>query len=100
MNDILKEETKIAFIGPKEYFEIFSFLGFYCFPVNKKEDFFEVLDSVKKENFGLIFASQDIVEKETPDIVVLPGIVKKNDKDYLREEIKRAVGTKLPIMGD
>ncbi len=88
---------KIAFIGPKEYFMAFSLLGFYCFFVNKKEEFSEILDKVKKEGFDLIFASQDIVEKETSDIVVLPGIVKKSDENYLREEIKRAVGTKLPI---
>ncbi len=92
--------SKAAFIGPKEYSTVFSFLGFYCFPVDRKEDFQKVLDRVEEEGFELIFASQDIVEKETSNIVVLPGIVKKGDENYLKEEIKRAVGTKLPILGD
>lgn len=100
MNSDIKENYKIAYIGPKEYSMVFSFLGFYCFSVEKKEEFEDVLKNVKKEGFDLIFASQDIVSKETLDIVVLPGLVKKGDKDYLKEEIKRAIGTKLPTMGD
>ena len=92
--------TRIAFIGPKEYSTAFSLLGFYCFSVDKEEEFSKVLEKVKKENFDLIFASQDIVEKEFSGIVVLPGIVKKRDENYLKEEIKRAVGTKLPILGE
>lgn len=96
MINSIKKNSKIAYIGPKEYSMIFSFLGFYCFSVEKKEEFEDTLKNVKEEGFDLIFASQDIVSKETLDIVVLPGIVKKEDKDYLKEEIKRAIGTKLP----
>jgi len=94
------EENKIAFIGPKEYSKAFSFLGFYCFCAKDEKEANESIEKAKKEGFVLIFVSQDVLKKETPDIILLPGIVSKKDENYLKEEIKRAVGAKIPILGD
>ncbi|MDD2913205.1 MAG: hypothetical protein PHH17_01010 [Candidatus Pacebacteria bacterium] len=91
---------KIAFIGPKEYSEAFSFLGFYCFSADNEKEFFQIFEEIKKEKFEVVFVSQDILSEEISGIVLLPGIVKKQDEEYLKKEITRAVGAKMPMLSN
>lgn len=88
--------NKIAYIGPKEYAEAFSFLGFYCFGVDNEEEAIEKIDEIKGE-FSIIIASRDILEKEIPGVVIMPGILEKKEGDYLKDVIKRAVGSDVTI---
>ena len=89
----------IAFIGPREYSECFAFLGFYCFEAENEAQAAVKIEEARKKNFDLIITSQDILDEEK-GIVVLPGILKKERKNYLEEEIKKAVGSEMPISAD
>jgi vacuolar-type H+-ATPase subunit F/Vma7 len=88
------KERKIAFIGFPEYASAMRFFGFECFGVNDIKEAEEKIKLLREENYSLIFISQDI----TPDdvgldrVVVLPGIAKASDEQYLKKEIAKAIG--------
>ncbi len=88
------KEKRIAFVGPKEYAGVMRFAGFECFGALSESNAKEIIEKLEEENYALIFVSQDVCPKGlTMDrIVVLPGIVKEEDPDYLKKEITKALG--------
>lgn len=89
------DKKRIAFIGPREYNLSLSFLGIECFGTKDKEELLTLIKKLKEDNFNLIFTTQDLLEDDIPGVVVLPGLVKKIDQNYLKKEITKAIGSEI-----
>ncbi len=85
---------KIAFVGPKAYYFSFSFLGASCFS-STKEDIFSTIEHLKKEEFSLIFTTEDLLSEGQDGVVILPGITRKSRGNAIKNEIQRAVGSDI-----
>ncbi len=88
---------KVAFIAPEQYVESLSLLGFEVFSADTEKKAEEKIKELKGDDFGLIFVSGDIYFKETPGVVVLPGIVKKPKTGFLQEIVKDALGKEIKL---
>lgn len=88
---------KAAFLGPKGYNQIFSFLGFDCFAISNNKQAMEKIKELKENGFDLIFASKDVLEKEIEDVIILSGITKKAEDSYIEKEIQKAIGSKISL---
>ena len=76
---------KIGIIGDKKSVLGFKALGVKTFGVNTKDDFYNVLERVKNENFGILFITEDIAKEypqeieelstqTLPAVVIIPGV--------------------------
>lgn len=88
---------KIAFVGPREYHRSFQLLGFEGFAAQSKKGALDLIRKLKTQNFGLIFTSQDVLDEESPGVIILPGLVKKQKVDYLKNIIKKAIGKEIKL---
>ncbi len=88
------KEKRIAFIGSKEYVNIMRFVGFECFGVSDEEEGERKIKELKKDDYALIFISQDVCPKDIglDRVVAIPGITKASDSHYLKNEITKALG--------
>jgi vacuolar-type H+-ATPase subunit F/Vma7 len=93
------KEGKIAFIGPREYASVMRFTGFYCFGVSNTQEAQEKIKKLEEEDYTLIFISQDVAPENIgmDRVVILPGIAKEGDKNYLKKEIIKAVGGEIDL---
>ncbi len=93
------KERRIAFIGPKEYAQAMRFMGFICFGVLDEKEAEEEIIRLIDEDYALIFVAQDVSSDKirSERVVVVPGIAKKEDKDFLSEEITKAVGGEIEL---
>lgn len=83
---------KVAFIGPKNYYRAFKFLGFDCFESETEEETKELINKLKKEDYGLIFTTEDLISSGGLGVVVLPGIKSETEDKDLKNQIERALG--------
>ncbi len=92
-------ESRVAFVGPKEYVDMMRFMGFDCFGVLGKKQAAETISKLEEDNYALIFVSQDVSPDNTglERVVVLPGVLSKKDDKFLQEEIAKAVGGDIEI---
>ncbi|GEM_PF-1396807 len=95
----MKNENKIAFIGPKEYFKAMIFAGFECFYAIDKKESTELIEDLKEKEYAFIFVSQDVAPDDVGlgNVVVLPGIAKKSDSEFLKKEIIKAIGGEIKL---
>ena len=95
----MNNEQRIAFIGPKEYCNAMRFVGFECFGAFDEGQALGLIKKLKNENYVLIFVSQDIAPKDVgfDRVVVLPGMVKSSDPEYLKQEITKAIGGEINL---
>jgi len=93
------KERRIAFIGPKEYVNVMRFAGFECFGVLDIREAEEKIKELEKENYSLIFISQDVCPEDIglDRVVTLPGISKEPDGEYLKKEITKAIGGEMEL---
>ncbi len=93
------QDKRIAFVGPKEYANVMRFAGFESFKALTKKEASDLIEELKEKDYALIFVSQDVApEKLGLDRVVsLPGAVETSDKDYLKQEIIKAIGGEINI---
>ena len=93
------KEGKIAFIGPREYASVMRFAGFHCFGVSDIQEAQEKIKKLEEEDYALIFISQDVSPENIgmDRVVILPGIAKGGDKNYLKKEIIKAVGGEIDL---
>jgi vacuolar-type H+-ATPase subunit F/Vma7 len=89
---------KLAFIGPGEYVDLFRLIGFECFESLNQEETLSLIERL--EDYPLIIVSQDVCPEKiiSEKVVVLPGLVKKQDENYLKNEIKKAVGGDIMLI--
>lgn len=92
-------EKRIAFIGFPEYSNAMNFFGFDCFGVNDINEAEEKIRLLKEEDYSLIFISQDVAPDDVglDRVVVLPGIAKASDEQYLKKEIAKAIGGEVDL---
>ncbi len=84
--------SKIAFIGPKNYYKMFSFLGFSCFESENEEETLKKIKELKNKEFDLIFTTEDLISSGDLGVVVLPGIKEGQKKTTLKKQIEKALG--------
>jgi len=88
---------KVAFIGPEQYCQSFKLIGFKTFQANSQKQALEVINNLKTKEFGAVFASRDVLEKQIEGVVILPGLNKKEETDSLKEIIKKAIGKEVKL---
>jgi vacuolar-type H+-ATPase subunit F/Vma7 len=95
----MKNNQRMAFIGPKEYVNSMRFIGCQCFSSFNEEESLDLIEKLKQEDYALIFISQDVCPEEIglDRVVVLPGMVKASDPQYLKQEIKKAIGGEIEL---
>jgi len=99
---------KIALIGDKDTIIGFKLLGVSLFPVTSKDEALEVLDKLVKEEYAVIFVTEDIAGQIVEEIERLQKISfasitimpAKLEKKYLglkilRRSIEKAIGTDI-----
>jgi len=97
---------KIAFIGDRETIIGFKLLGVSLFPATKKDETIEILDKLVKEEYAVIFVTEDIacqIFKEIErlqktsfaSISIIPNKLEKKclGLKILRRNIEKAIGT-------
>jgi vacuolar-type H+-ATPase subunit F/Vma7 len=92
-------DTKIAFVGPREYAKVMRFAGFVCFGVTSTEEAEEKIKELEEKGYALIFVAQDVCPEDIglDRVVALPGIAKAKDENYLKKEIAKAIGGELDL---
>ncbi len=87
-------EKRIAFVGPEEYADAMRFAGFRCFGITNKEEVEEKIKQLEKEDYSLIFVSQDVCPEDVGlgRVVAVPGITQEENENYLKNEIVKALG--------
>ncbi len=95
----MNNNQKIAFIAPKEYVNIMRFIGFHCFQSLNSEQSSQLIKQLQDEDYALIFISQDVCPDDIglDRVVVLPGIIQAHDSQYLKNEIKKAIGGEMDL---
>ncbi len=83
---------KVAFIGLKSYYQVFSLLGFSCFEAENEQETRELIDKLQKEDFDLILTTEDLISSGGLGVVVLPGLKEKKTKTALKEQVEKALG--------
>lgn len=99
---------KIALIGDRDTIIGFKLLGVSLFPVTSKDEALEVLDKLVKEEYAVIFVTEDIAGQIVEEIERLQKISftsitimpAKLEKKYLglkilRRNIEKAIGTDI-----
>lgn len=93
------KEERIAFVGPNEYVNAMRFVGFDCFGVLDKDNAMEEIKRLEEEQYAIIFVAQDVCPDKIglERVVVLPGILKEKDEEFLKEEITKAIGGEIEL---
>jgi len=99
---------KIALMGDRDTIIGFKLLGVSIFPVNKKEESVEILNKLVKEEYAVIFVTEEIGCQIIEEIEILQKtsftsitiIPSKSEKKYLglkilRKNIEKAIGTDI-----
>ncbi len=99
---------KIALIGDRDTIIGFKLLGVSIFPVKKKEESVEILNKLVKEEYAVIFITEEIGCQIIEEIEILQKtsfacitlIPCKSEKKYLglkilRKNIEKAIGTDI-----
>lgn len=99
---------KIALIGNRDTIIGFKLLGVSLFPINKKEEAVEILNKLVKEEYAVIFVTEEIGCQIIEEIEILQKtsfasitiIPSKSEKKYLglkilRKNIEKAIGTDI-----
>ena len=99
---------KIALMGNRDTIIGFKLLGVSLFPVNKKEEAVEILNKLVKEEYAVIFVTEEIGCQIIEEIEILQKtsfasitiIPSKSEKKYLglkilRKNIEKAIGTDI-----
>lgn len=99
---------KIALMGDRDTIIGFKLLGVSLFPITKKEEPAEILNKLVKEEYAVIFITEEIacqifkeIEKlQKTSFVGLTIIPSKLEKKYLglkilRKNIEKAIGTDI-----
>lgn len=99
---------KIALMGNRETIIGFKLLGVSIFPVKKKEESVEILNKLVKEEYAVIFITEEIGCQIIEEIEILQKtsftsitiIPSKSEKKYLglkilRNNIEKAIGTDI-----
>jgi len=99
---------KIALMGNRDTIIGFKLLGASLFPVTKKEEAEEILNKLVKEEYAVIFVTEDIASQILEEIERLQKtsfagitiIPNKLEKKYLglkilRRNIEKAIGTDI-----
>ena len=99
---------KIALRGNRETIICFKLLGISIFPANKKEESVEILNKLVKEEYAVIFVTEEIGCQIIEEIEILQKtsftsitiIPSKSEKKYLglkilRNNIEKAIGTDI-----
>ncbi|MGB6371319.1 MAG: V-type ATP synthase subunit F [Atribacterota bacterium] len=99
---------KIALMGDRDTIIGFKLLGVSLFPTSKKDEAVEILDKLVKEEYAVIFVTEDIASQIYEEIerlqktsfVSLTIIPSKLEKKYLglkilRKNIEKAIGTDI-----
>lgn len=99
---------KIALVGNRETIIGFKLLGVSLFPTTKKDEAVEILDKLAKEEYAVIFVTEDIACQIIEEIEILQKtsftsitiIPNKLEKKYLglkilRRNIEKAIGTDI-----
>ena len=89
---------KIAFIGPKQYSKSLEMIGFESFEANSEKEAIETIEGLKNKDYGVVFASNDILKKEIEGVVVLPGLVKILDMCFIEKIIKKSICKEIKII--
>ncbi|MGB6606299.1 MAG: V-type ATP synthase subunit F [Atribacterota bacterium] len=100
--------SKIALMGNRETIIGFKLLGVSIFPVKKKEESVEILNKLIKEEYAVIFITEEIGCQIIEEIEILQKtsftsitiIPSKSEKNYLglkilRKNIEKAIGTDI-----
>ncbi len=88
---------KIAFIGPKQYSESMRLIGAETFEVNSEREALDLIKNLQNDDYKIIFASNDILEKDIEGVVVLPGIKKKEESVFLDRITNKVLGKNIKI---
>ena len=99
---------KIALIGNKDTIIGFKLLGVSLFPLTEMEEAVEILNKLVKEEYAVIFVTEDIACQILEKIEILQKtsftsitiIPSKSEKKYLglkilRNNIEKAIGTDI-----
>ena len=99
---------KIALIGNRDTIIGFKLLGVSLFPTSKKDEAVEILDKLVKEEYAVIFVTEDIASQIYEEIerlqktsfASITTIPNKLEKKYiglkiLRRNIEKAIGTDI-----
>ena len=99
---------KIALVGNRETIIGFKLLGVSLSPTTKKDEAVEILDKLAKEEYAVIFVTEDIACQIIEEIEILQKtsftsitiIPNKLEKKYLglkilRRNIEKAIGTDI-----
>ncbi len=84
--------SKIAFIGPENYYRVFKLLGFNCFEAENEKETEKLIKKLQAENFDLIFTTEDLISSGGLGVVVLPGLKKTHEKTALKKQVEKALG--------
>ncbi len=97
---------KAGIIGEKKSVLAFQPLGVETFGVATKDDLTSVIETIKNNEFAVIFITEDVMEKYEsiteplfknvlPAVLVIPGIKggAKKGKESLKKIMERALGS-------
>lgn len=95
----MSTDSKIAFVGAREYAAAMRFAGFECFGVSSPEEAKTTIQKLSQQNYVLIFVSRDIAPSSilVHNVVVLPGMTGKIGDGGLTDEITRAIGSEINL---
>ena len=99
---------KIAFIGSRDTIIGFKLLGVSLFPATKKDEAVEILDKLVKEEYAVIFVTEDIAgqifeeierlqKTSFASITTIPNKLEKKclGLKTLRKSVEKAIGTDI-----
>ena len=99
---------KIALIGDRDTIIGFKLLGVSLFPTTKKDEAVEILDKLIKEEYAVIFVTEDIAgqifeeierlqKTSFASITIIPNKLEKKclGLRILRRNIEKAIGTDI-----
>jgi len=100
---------KIALIGNRDTIIGFKLLGISLFPINKKDEAVEILNKIVKEEYAVIFVTEEIACQIVDEInmlqktsfasitVVVPSKLEKKHlgQNILKKNIEKAIGTDI-----
>ena len=100
--------SNLALIGNKEVIIGFQLMGFKLFPSNDSDEALSALENCLKENYAVVFVTNEIAQKILNDIekyqkkssmsiCILPNRSKETDLSLklLRRNVEKAVGTDI-----
>ena len=99
---------KIALIGNRDTIIGFKLLGVSLFPTTKKDEAVEILTKLVKEEYGVIFVTEEIARQLVEEIetlqktfftgiTIIPSKLEKKHlgQKMLRKNIEKAIGTDI-----